>query len=141
MVGGQAADIAAETAAVPFDLDEITRMQAGKTGALLTWSCRAGAVMAGADAQPLQAYGDAVGLAFQIADDVLDVTGDATAVGKAVGKDEAAGKATFVSILGLDGAKSRANELVEAACDALSVYGDDADTLKQAAMFVVERTH
>lgn len=141
MVGGQAADIAAETADVPFTLDEIVAMQGGKTGALLTWSCVAGAVIADADRGPLTAYGDAVGLAFQIADDVLDVTGDAAAVGKAVGKDEDAGKATFVSLLGLDGAKRRADELVETACDALSVYGDKAETLKAAARFVVNRTH
>lgn len=141
MVGGQAADIAAETAAVPFTLDEIIAMQGGKTGALLTWSCVAGAVMAQADQAPLRAYGDAVGLAFQIADDVLDVEGDAGAVGKAVGKDEAAGKATFVSLLGLDGAKRRADSLVEEACDALSVYGTAANTLRDAARFVVNRTH
>lgn len=141
MVGGQAADIAAETAAVPFTLEEITRMQAGKTGALLTWSCTSGAMMAQADEAPLRAYGDFVGLAFQIADDVLDVTGDAAAVGKAVGKDEAAGKATFVSLLGLDGAKRRAETLIEDACDALSVYGNTADRMKDAARFVVHRTH
>ncbi|MCF2871393.1 polyprenyl synthetase family protein [Octadecabacter sp. G9-8] len=141
MVGGQAADIAAETAAVPFTLDEIIAMQGGKTGALLTWSCMAGAMMAQADVAPLKTYGDAVGLAFQIADDVLDVTGDAAAVGKAVGKDEAAGKATFVSLLGLDGAKGRAVELVDQACDALSVYGDKGAVLKDAARFVVNRSH
>jgi farnesyl diphosphate synthase len=141
MVGGQAADIAAETAEVPFTLDEIIAMQSGKTGALLTWSCVAGAVMSAAEQRPLKTYGDAVGLAFQIADDVLDVEGDAKAVGKAVGKDEDAGKATFVSLLGLDGAKRRADELVESACDALSEYGDDAETLKEAARFVVNRTH
>lgn len=141
MVGGQAADIAAETAAVPLTLDDIIAMQAGKTGALLTWSCVAGAVMAQADTDPLKTYGDAIGLAFQIADDVLDVTGDATAVGKAVGKDTAAGKATFVSLLGLDGAKRRAETLVTQACDAVSVYGDKANTLKAAARFVVDRAH
>lgn len=141
MVGGQAADIAAETAEVAFTLDQIIAMQGGKTGALLTWSCVAGAVMANVDQAPMKAYGDAVGLAFQIADDVLDVTGDATTVGKAVGKDEGAGKATFVSLLGLDGAKRRADELVESACDALSEYGDKAETLREAARFVVNRSH
>jgi len=141
MVGGQAADIAAETAKVPFNLDEIIAMQGGKTGALLTWSCVAGAIMAQADQAPLRTYGDAVGLAFQIADDVLDVEGDAAAVGKAVGKDEAAGKATFVSLLGLDGAKRRADSLIEEACDALHVYADAADALRAAARFVVNRSH
>jgi farnesyl diphosphate synthase len=89
----------------------------------------------------MRQYGDAIGLAFQIADDVLDVEGNAVAVGKAVGKDDAAGKATFVSLLGLDGAKSRAAELVDVACDALNVYGDDAKVLKEAARFVIERSH
>lgn len=141
MVGGQAADIAAETAADPLTLDQIIALQTGKTGALITWSAVAGAQMAQADINKLHIYGECLGLAFQIADDILDVEGDAAAVGKAVGKDAAAGKATFVSHLGLDGAKSRARELVQEACDALSVYGDDAETLKEAARFVIARTH
>ncbi len=141
MVGGQAADIAAETADAPLTLDQIMELQAGKTGALISWSALVGPRMAEAEREPLSIYGTNLGLAFQIADDVLDVTGDATTVGKAVGKDAAAGKATFVSILGLDGAKSRAAELVEEACDALSPYGDDAETLKEAARFVIARTH
>ncbi len=141
MVGGQAADIAAETATKPLTLDEITALQAGKTGALINWSAMAGARIAQADTAALQHYGDALGLAFQIWDDVLDVIGDADQVGKAVGKDADAGKATFVSLLGLDGAKRRASDLVQDACDALSIYGDDADTLKEAARFVIARTH
>ncbi|WP_108385202.1 polyprenyl synthetase family protein [Yoonia sediminilitoris] len=141
MVGGQAADIAAETANAPLGLDDIIALQAGKTGALISWSALVGARMAEAERGPLSIYGQALGLAFQIADDVLDETGDATVVGKAVGKDAAAGKATFVSLLGLDGAKSRAGDLVQEACDALSVYGGNADTLKDAARFVIARTH
>lgn len=141
MVGGQAADIAAETAADPLDLDQIIALQAGKTGALISWSALVGPRMAEAEREPLANYGEALGLAFQIADDVLDVTGDAAVVGKAVGKDAAAGKATFVSLLGLDGAKRRAVELVETACDALSPYGEDAETLKDAARFVIARAH
>ena len=139
MVGGQALDIAAETAAVPLTLEQIMVLQAGKTGALLSWSAMAGARMAQADIQALRAYGDALGLAFQIADDILDVEGDAAEVGKAVGKDADAGKATFVSLLGLDGAKARAAQLVAEACDALSCYGDAAETLKEAARFVTSR--
>lgn len=139
MVGGQAADIAAQTADAPLTLDQITRLQAGKTGALITWSACAGPRMAGGDIAPLRAYGDALGLAFQIADDVLDVEGDALVVGKAVGKDAGAGKATFVSLLGLQGAKDRAAQLVAQASDALACYGSEAETLKEAARFVIAR--
>ena len=95
--------------------------------------------MARAEQGPMRTYGDCIGLAFQIADDVLDVEGDAAKVGKAVGKDAAAGKATFVSLLGLDAAKRRAADLVTEACDALSVYGDEAECLRQAARFVIAR--
>ncbi len=139
MVGGQARDIAAETASAPLTLDEVTALQGLKTGRLITWAATAGPVLAGADPAPLAAYGDALGLAFQIADDVLDVTGDAAEVGKAVGKDAGAGKATFVSLLGLDAARARAADLVAAACGALAPYGDAAETLRAAARFVIAR--
>jgi farnesyl diphosphate synthase len=139
MVRGQALDIAAESAGTPLTLEQITELQAGKTGALITWSACAGPLMARADRGPMQTYGDCIGLAFQIADDVLDVEGDAEKVGKAVGKDAAAGKATFVSLLGLDAAKRRAADLVTEACDALTVYGDEAECLRQAARFVIAR--
>ena len=99
----------------------------------------AGPRMAGADATALGAYAKHLGLAFQIADDILDVEGDAETVGKAVGKDDAAGKATFVSHLGLAGAKIRAAELVDMACDALSEYGPEAQSLRAAAAFVIAR--
>ncbi|KZX93240.1 MULTISPECIES: polyprenyl synthetase family protein [unclassified Sulfitobacter] len=139
MVGGQALDIAAETAPAPLSLAEITALQAGKTGALIEWSAMAGPRMAGADATALGTYAKHLGLAFQIADDILDVEGDAETVGKAVGKDDAAGKATFVSHLGLAGAKTRAAELVDMACDALSEYGPEAQSLRAAAAFVIAR--
>ncbi|UXX83583.1 polyprenyl synthetase family protein [Roseovarius pelagicus] len=139
MVLGQALDIAAETASEPLDIAQITALQAGKTGALIDWAATCGARMAGADTDPLRRYAAAVGLAFQIQDDVIDVTGDADAAGKAVGKDAAAGKATFVSLLGLDGAKRRAAALVDDAVDALSIYGKDAETLQQLARFVISR--
>lgn len=139
MVGGQAMDIAAETASTPLTLDQIEVLQTGKTGALIAWSAAAGARMAGATAAPLLGYGHALGRAFQIWDDVLDVTGDAAAVGKAVGKDAAAGKATFVSLLGLDGAKRRAADLVQQACDSLVSYGAGAENLRAAARFVIAR--
>lgn len=139
MVLGQAQDMAAERAAQPLSLDRISALQARKTGALFEWSAAAGARMAGADTGPLIRYAAAMGQAFQIHDDVIDVTGDAAAAGKAVGKDAAAGKATFVSVLGLDAARARANSLVDEACDALSVYGADAQTLQQTARFVISR--
>ena len=139
MVGGQEMDIAAETAAEPLTLDQITCLQAGKTGALIEWSATAGAVMAGDDPAALTTYSRCLGLAFQIWDDVLDVEGDAETVGKAVGKDADAGKATFVSLLGLDAAKARASQLVTDACDALAVYGSDAEPLREAARFVISR--
>jgi len=142
MVGGQARDIAAEGAATPLTLEDITQLQAGKTGALICWAATAGAVMAEAgpaQTRALQSYGECLGLAFQIADDILDVEGDAGLIGKAVGKDDAAGKATFVSLLGLDAARGRAVELVDTACDALSVFGDQAQTLQAVARFVISR--
>ncbi|EIE48844.1 farnesyl-diphosphate synthase [Salipiger aestuarii] len=139
MVLGQALDMAAERTTRPLTLDQITALQSGKTGALITWSAQAGARLARADLAPLTAYAERLGLAFQIADDILDVTGDADTVGKAVGKDAARGKATFVSLLGLDGAKRRAQTLVTDACDALSSYGAGADALREAARFVISR--
>lgn len=139
MVLGQALDIAAETAPAPLTLPEITRLQAGKTGALICFSAEAGAIIAGADAGPLRAYARALGLAFQIADDILDVEGDEAATGKRVGKDAHAGKATFVSLLGLQGAKIRAADLVAEAEAALSVYGGRAAALIEAARFVISR--
>ena len=139
MVLGQALDIAAETAAVPLTLDQITALQAGKTGALIGWAATAGAVIAGADTAPLGRYATALGLAFQIADDILDVTGDAAKAGKRLGKDAAAGKATFVSLLGLDGAHSRAKTLVAEAEAALMPYGAAAENLIAAARFVIAR--
>ena len=108
MVLGQAQDIAAETAEEPLTLDAITALQANKTGALIRWSAEAGARLGQADPDPLSRYAGALGLAFQIADDILDETGDEATAGKRLQKDAAAGKATFVSLLGLDGARARA---------------------------------
>lgn len=139
MVMGQAMDIAAENADIPLTLAQITDLQAGKTGALIGWSATAGAVMAGADPAPLARYAAALGLAFQIADDILDVTGDAALAGKRLGKDAAAGKATFVLHLGLIGARARANALADQAAAALAVYGARADNLIAAARFAVAR--
>ena len=139
MVLGQAQDIAAETAASPLTLDQITELQANKTGALLEWPVVAGAILGRADPSPLRRYARAVGLAFQIADDILDVEGDAEKAGKALRKDAEAGKATFVSLLGLDGAKARARALIDEAIDALDAFGPDAETLRDLARFVIAR--
>ena len=139
MVLGQAQDIAAETAGRKLTLDEITELQANKTGALIRWSAEAGARLAGREIEPMTRYADALGLAFQIADDILDETGDEAKAGKRLKKDARAGKATFVSILGLDGARAKARDLVAEAIDALAPYGAGADPLREAARFVISR--
>jgi farnesyl diphosphate synthase len=139
MVLGQALDIAAETAGRALTLDEITALQAGKTGALIGFAAEAGAVIAGADPAPLRRYAAALGLAFQIADDILDVTGDEAKTGKRLHKDAEAGKATFVSLLGLEGGRRRAAELVAEAEAALGGYGKAAANLIAAARFVIAR--
>ena len=137
MVLGQALDMAAETNP-GLTLADITRLQAGKTGALICFAAEAGAILAGQNRTPLRNYATALGLAFQIADDILDVTGDATKAGKRLGKDAAAGKATFVSLLGLDAARARARDLIAQAEAALSSY-PDPQNLINAARFVINR--
>ena len=139
MVLGQALDMAAETSETPLTLQEITALQAGKTGALFAWSAQCGARLAKAPTDPLTRYADGLGLAFQIWDDVLDIEGDVSKVGKTLGKDTKAGKATFVSLLGMDAAKKRARDLIEESCAALDCYGNAADTLREAARFVISR--
>jgi farnesyl diphosphate synthase len=139
MVLGQALDIAAEQAATPLTLPEIEALQRGKTGALIEWAACAGARLAQADIAPFRNYAQDLGLAFQIADDILDVEGDAATVGKALRKDAEAGKATFVSLLGLDEAKRRAYALMQSAIAHLDPYGPRADALRDAARFVIAR--
>lgn len=139
MVLGQALDIAAESAEAALTLEEITALQAAKTGALIEWAACAGARMADADTRPLAEYARALGLAFQIADDILDVEGDVALAGKRLHKDAEAGKATFVSLLGLEGAKARARALVAEAEAALAPYGPEAHLLRDAAQFVIAR--
>ncbi|WP_149587248.1 polyprenyl synthetase family protein [Tabrizicola flagellatus] len=139
MVLGQALDIAAETAGRSLTLEEITALQAGKTGALIGFAAEAGAILAGADRAPLRAYAAALGLAFQIADDILDVTGDSATLGKRAQKDAEAGKATFVSLLGLEAARAKARDLVAEAEAALAPYGERSAHLRAAARFVIER--
>ena len=139
MVLGQALDIAAESTEVPLTLEEITRLQSGKTGALICWSAEAGALLSGADPGAMRRYAQALGLAFQIADDILDVEGDAEEAGKRLRKDAEAGKATFVSLLGLSAAKAKAARLVLEAEQALCDYGPEADNLRELARFVIAR--
>ncbi len=139
MVYGQMMDIAAEEAATPLDLAGISRMQAAKTGALIAFAATSGALIAGAETEALRIYAAKLGLAFQIHDDILDVTGDQETTGKRVGKDAEAGKATFVSLLGLEGARARETELIDKATAALSPYGEAADNLRDLARFVIDR--
>ncbi len=141
MVGGQALDIAAETAGSPLNLEQITDLQALKTGALICWAVEAGAILGKSDATNLIAFAQALGLAFQIQDDILDVTSSAELTGKATQKDSAAGKATFVSLLGLEGAQKKARDLVSTACDTLLPYGSAATNLTRAAHFAIERSN
>jgi farnesyl diphosphate synthase len=121
---------------------EIVTLQAMKTGALIRFACNAGAILGQAEAQARAAiarYGAAIGQAFQIADDLLDVEGDATQLGKAAGKDEAAGKATLVAVLGVAGARARLEQLLTEADAALAPFGAKADTLRATARFIAER--
>jgi farnesyl diphosphate synthase len=140
MAGGQMMDIAAEHEA--FDLATVTRLQQLKTGALIGFCLEAGAIMghvAPEGRTRLRGYARDIGLAFQIADDLLDVEGDSESTGKAVGKDEAAGKATFVSLLGRDRARQQARLLVDQAVTHLSSFGPEADLLRAIAQYVIER--
>ncbi len=141
MVGGQMVDIAAESAPAPFDLDTITRLQALKTGALIRFAAEAGGILGGdaAGRAALGRYAGHLGLAFQIRDDLLDVEGDPAAVGKGLQKDANAGKATFVSELGIDGARKAAGAEVEAAMAALTPFGPLARRLREAAEFAIHR--
>ncbi len=139
MVGGQALDIAAETAHDPLDLAAITGLQSLKTGALIAWAAESGAILGRSDPAPMRRYASDLGLAFQIRDDILDVEGDPDTAGKRLRKDQIAGKATFVSLLGIEGARQKARDLVTSACDTLAPYGSAAETLRQAAQFVVGR--
>jgi farnesyl diphosphate synthase len=147
MVGGQMLDLAAEgrfAGNVPLKLDEnsVRMLQAMKTGALLRFACTAGGILGSANAaqrKALERYGSAVGQAFQIADDLLDLEGDPALVGKQTGKDAVAGKATIVGVLGVPGARARLKELVAEAENALAPFGKTAEILVEGARFVAER--
>lgn len=140
MVGGQMIDLQAETET--YDLAQITRLQDLKTGALISWSVEAGAILGRAtktERSALATYGLEIGLAFQIADDLLDIEGDVAQMGKAVAKDADAGKATFIGLLGVEGARNRAAELVDSAVARLDLFGQNAFLLKDIARFMIER--
>ena len=140
MVGGQMLDLLAENESL--DMPEITRLQRMKTGALIAFSCEAGAIL-GKASEParhaLRTYAHDLGLAFQIADDLLDVEGTAAEVGKKTGKDAGLGKATFVSLLGVERAKAQAQILAEQASRHLEMFDEKADYLRELARFVVTR--
>lgn len=139
MVGGQMLDIEAETR-IGSTLSDIVLIQSLKTGALFRYACEAGAILGQADPAPLRAYAEKIGLAFQIADDILDVESTPEALGKATQKDKGMGKATFVDLLGMAEAKRRAAELVEEAIGAIAVYGGKTRILAEAAQFIVTRS-
>ena len=141
MVGGQMFDLLAEKDPT-LDIGAITRLQRLKTGALIAFSCEAGAILGKAppDARvALRGYAHDLGLAFQIADDLLDVEGSAAETGKPVGSDAAAGKATYVSILGVARAREQAAHLINQAVAHLDLFGKRAELLRQAAHFVITR--
>ena len=145
MVGGQCLDLQSDKLGEPAspDLSYIQRMQGMKTGALLRFACEAGAILGEAndtDRAALVRFGECLGLAFQISDDLLDVEGDECVVGKRTGKDADAGKATLVGLLGIDAARQRLQEVRDEAETAITVFGDEADILKEAARFVATRS-
>src|SRR6266568_5367780 len=141
MVGGQMIDLIAEHQ--NLDIGTITRLQRMKTGALIAFACEAGAILAKAASElriALRGYAHDLGLAFQIADDLLDVEGSAAETGKPVGADAAAGKATFVSILGVERARAQAGLLVDQAVAHLDLFAQKAELLRQVAGFVINRS-
>ena len=140
MAGGQAMDLEAEKTS--FDLNTVTRLQAMKTGALIAAAVEAGSILGRIPPESrtgLRGYARDLGLAFQIADDILDVEGDEEVAGKKLRKDEGAGKETFLSLLGLDRARAQARMLVDQAIEHLHAHGSEADLLRQVARFVLER--
>ncbi len=142
MAGGQMMDLVAE--GQPLDLPAITRLQQLKTGALIEYAIEAACIMVRLPAEartPYRGYARNIGLAFQIADDLIDHGGDEGAAGKRTGKDASAGKATFVSVLGPDRARQQARMLVEQAIEHLGEHGAEAELLRAIARFAIERDH
>lgn len=142
MAGGQMMDMVADEEGVVYDLQAVTRLQQLKTGALLAAAVEMGAILGKVAPQGrahLRAYARDIGLAFQIADDLLDVEGDIEKAGKALRKDQAQGKQTFVTLMGVDKAREQARALVDQAVLRLASYGSEADILRALARFIVER--
>ncbi len=139
MVLGQLLDIEAENMKKPTDLNKIIRLQTKKTGALIEWSLQAGPLMAGEKTDSLKRFAKLLGLAFQIRDDILDIEGESHKVGKKLRKDYVAGKATFVSLLGLNGAKKKAISLINQSILELETLNACTENLKAAAQFVISR--
>jgi len=142
MVGGQMLDMQAENDNHDMGILAVERIHLHKTGALLSWCCEAGAMLAGADTHRMEAcsrYGRAVGLLFQIADDILDVTASSAVLGKSAGKDATQNKATYVSVLGLQRAREVAEEMQELAVDACRPLGERAEHLRSLVHYIQER--
>ena len=142
MVGGQAVDLAASGQAQPLNQEELRFMHRAKTGALFRAALRGGGLLAGATQEQLAAltvYAEEFGLAFQITDDILDVTGDEATIGKPVGSDERNEKETYVSLYSLDGARRMAEESVQRALTAIEIFGAEADVLRSLATYLVSR--
>jgi len=141
MVGGQMLDMLADKQTV-VDVLQVERIHIHKTGDLLRYCCEAGAILAQADAVKVDAcsrYGKAVGLLFQIADDILDATASSKTLGKSTGKDAAQDKATYVSLLGLERAREIADEIQSLALEALEPLGENGVHLKALATYIMER--
>ncbi|MBF0415580.1 MAG: polyprenyl synthetase family protein [Magnetococcales bacterium] len=142
MVGGQMMDLLAENRQV--DLEELRSIHRMKTGALIRFACESGARLGGGSGEQVEAlknYGAAIGLAFQITDDLLDVTGDSRIMGKATGKDHDNAKSTYPSVMGLPSARTLAEEQIQLALDHLKNFASSADPLRALARYIIERTH
>jgi geranylgeranyl diphosphate synthase type II len=141
MVGGQVVDM--ESEGKKIDLPTLEYIHTHKTGALILAAIEIGAIIGGADAvrrRALQRYGEAAGLAFQVADDILDIVADQSLLGKDVGSDQERGKATYPALLGLEGARQRARDLRDMALTALEVFGEEARPLREIATYIIDRS-
>ena len=143
MIGGQMLDLLSETD-MDMSLTDVVRLQSLKTGKMISFACEAGAILGRAtfeERQILKSYAEAIGLAFQISDDILDLEGSVEKVGKTLRKDVEAGKATYVSVVGIEKARAKAIELIENAKDLVDAFGERADLLKELANFILLRDY